>query len=170
MKKFLIVVLIVVMALVLMACGKSAAEKMAEEMMENVAAESGEDVDVDIDGDGESGSITVSDGENEMVIESDEDGMAWPGDKLPGSVPELSGVKIVAVQAMDMMVSIYFEGCDESTGQAYIAAMKANGWDIITEIDMEDAHQVQAQIGEEWLHFTWTEDDGSGGVVYSKDE
>ena len=170
MKKFLIIVLIVMLVLGMMACGKSAQENLVEQIMEQAAAESGEDVDIDIDSDGDGGSMTISNGDEEMVIESDSDGVAWPTDKLPSSVPKMDGVKVVAVQALSGMVTVYFEECDASEAQVYVTAIKTNGWEIITEINMEGAQQIQAQIGEEWLQFTWAEEDGAGWVSYSTGE
>ena len=37
-------------------------------------------------------------------------------------------------------------------------------------MDVEETHQTQGKMGDEWLQFTWTEENGSGGIVYSTNE
>lgn len=184
MKKFLFIVLIVLFVLALIACGKSPEEKLAEDILEQNGVDAdvdmdGDDVDlhmeqdgatIDIEGDGDSGSMTISDGEDEIVMDFD-DNTAWPADKMPGHVPQIQGVQFVGTQVMGPAVSVYFEGCNESVAASYVSALEANGWEIVMTIDSEGAHNIQAQNGdEEWLQFTWTEEDGSGGVVYSTNE
>ena len=189
MKKFFLVVLIVLVMLTLLACGKSIEEKVAEKMLEEMAEQNGADIDVDQDGDDvdlhieqdgapvlismwtdDGGSMTVSDGENDMVMEFNED-TSWPADKMPSYVPELKGVTFVGTTYTDPVVSVFFEGCSDSIAAAYTAQMEADGWEIVTTLDVEGTHQVQAKnASDEWLQFTWTDEDGSGGLTYSGTE
>jgi len=188
MKKFFLVVLVVLLMLTLLACGKSIQERVTEKMLEDVAEQNGADIDVDQDGDdvdmhidqGDSsvdidvdddgGSMTVSDGDNDMVMEFSE-GTSWPADRMPSYVPEPKGVTFAGVTAVDPVISVYFEGCSDSIAAAYAAQMQASGWEIITTLDVEGTHQIQAKnASDEWLQFTWTEEDGSGGLTYSGTE
>jgi hypothetical protein len=187
MKKFFLVVLVVLLMLTLLACGKSLEERVTEKMLEEMAEQDGADADIDVDQngddvdmhieqdgtsvdldvDGDSGSMTISDGENDMVMEFNEDA-SWPGDKMPNHVPEPKGVTFVGTTFVDPVVSVFFEGCSDSIAAAYSAQLEASGWEIVSTLDVEGTHQVQATNADgEWLQFTWTDEDGSGGLTYS---
>ncbi len=190
MKKFFLVVLIVLLVLTLLACGKSLEQKVTEQMLESMAEQDGADADIDVDlngddvdlhieedgtsvdldVDGDSGSMTISDGDNDMAIEFNGEA-SWPGDKMPSYVPELGGVTLVGTTYMDPVVSVFFEGCTQSIAAAYAAQMEASGWEIVSTLDIDGTHQVQGTNADgEWLQFTWTDEDGSGGLTYSGTE
>jgi len=145
----------------LVACG-NAREKAAENIIENMA---GDDIDVDIDDDGDS--ITITSDEGEVSIQGDEDGMPWPGDKLPSNVPKLKGVKVVAVIDAGTGVMIGFEDCDNNTANAYVDQIKASGWNVTLEMESEGMRNIIADnANNEFLQFGWDSEDGSGTITY----
>ncbi len=141
-------------------------EAQAEAMIEDMI---GEDVDIDIDDGGDS--VTINSGDEEVSFEGSENGMAWPTDELPSNVPVLSGVKVVGKINVGNGVSLAFEGCSNSMGEKYVNEMKAMGWEITMEMEADGVHMTTAQNGDEYMQFSWSEEDnGEGGMTYSKDE
>ncbi len=119
MKKILVVLIAICVLVSFSGCG-NAIEKTIEKQLEKAAEKiineenDGEDIDISInlpDGDSDDGgSISIGDGEDEIVFEGSESGMPWPDDKLPKHVPELKGVKVVSVSNMGGAILIGFEG------------------------------------------------------------
>lgn len=170
MKRVLTILLIVVMVLVLVSCGKArqnAQEQAIENMIENIMEAGNEDVDVDIDSDGESISITSDEGN--VTIDSDDDGISWPGDKLPNNVPQPKGVKVISVIDVGEGVYIVFEGVTTKIAEDYEKAMSSNGWEVNFTYDEEGAHTTMAtNSSDEMLQFFWDEEDGRGEITYGK--
>lgn len=168
MKKILIVLLIALLLLGIVSCGK-ARENAAENMIENIIEnQAGEDVDVDVDDGG--GSITISSDEGEISIQGDEDGMPWPGDKLPSNVPEVKGVKVISVMDVGEGVYISFENCSNDIGENYIKEIENSGWEITFSMDQEGYHTIIANNNnDEMLQFGWDEEDNFGDLTYGKE-
>jgi len=163
MKKILFVLLIALLVIGLIACGKSAVEKAAENMIEEIMEKEGVDVDVDDGGD----TVTIETEEGDVTIEGDEGGMPWPNDKLPGNVPELKGVKVVAVINAGSSIMIGFEDCDKNTADAYIDQIKASGWKISLDMESEGTRIIMAgNSNDEYFQFGWDSEDGSGEITY----
>ena len=166
MKKLLVVLLIILLVLGMAACRKSIEESLVEQMIENAA---GEGVDVDIDNDGDSISISNDEG-GSLEMDSGE-GLAWPGDKLPAHVPELTGVTVIQTMDMGMGMSIIFEGCDEDEANAYVQQLENAGWEMKSEMTTTEAYVAYLSMGEdESLNFSWSNEDGTGAITYGKNE
>lgn len=167
MKKILFLLVIVVMVVGLVACA-NARENAVENILENILEkELGEKIDIEIDDDGES--FTIKTEEGEVSFESDESGIPWPSDKLPGNVPELKGVKVVSVIDVGTGILISFEDCDKNTANAYIDQIKASGWNISVEIETGDIHSIIADNdNDEFLQFGWDSVYKSGSVTYGE--
>lgn len=167
MKKILFVLLIALLVIGLIACGKSMGEKAVENMIEGMMENEGVDVDVDDGGD----TVTIDTGEGEMVIESDEDGMAWPGGKLPSNVPEVKGVKVVGVIDVGSGIVVTFENCSKKNADDYISQMKANGWEISFDMEADGARIVMAGNNkDEMMQFGWEEESGDGEITYGSNK
>ena len=162
MKKILLITISALLMLGLAACSP---KNMMEQMIEQEAEKQGEDVDVEISGDsmtisGEDGSVNIQQGE----------GMAWPGDKLPASVPQVTGVTVTQIIDAGTGVMIYFEGCSQATADAYIEQLKSINWEASYESRTEEGYMVIFGDNQESLSFTWTKDDNAGSVTYGKNE
>ena len=111
MKKVLILMIVLCMVVVLVACGKSAEEKAVEQIAEQMVEEMTEGIvdanDISVDSD--EGTVTIGDGEDQVVIEGSESGMPWPKDKLPSNVPELKGATVVSIASTEEGILIGFE-------------------------------------------------------------
>ncbi|MBT3320044.1 MAG: hypothetical protein HN389_09815 [Clostridia bacterium] len=165
MKKILFVLLIALLVMGLIACANArekAAENLIEEMIEK---ESGEKIDIDIDDGGDS--ITMETEEGEMTIEGDEDGMAWPSDKLPAGFPKLNGVTVTTVIDAGGGIMIGFEGCTQSAADAFISNFTAGGWKITMEAESEGTKIVMASKGDsEYVQLGWEPESGEGSITY----
>ena len=80
--------------------------------------------------DEDGGSVEISGDDGNVTIEGSEDGMPWPGDKLPSSVPEIPGVTVVMVMDMDGGVLIGFENFDQAAAAAYVTTAERHGMGI----------------------------------------
>lgn len=164
MKKILIVILVALLCLSFVGCRK-AQEQAVENMLENML-ESASDGEVDIDFNDDGSSFTISGEDGETTYQSDENGMAWPGDEFPNSVPELKGVKFITYASSDTGTSLFFEDCTDEIGEDYIKDIEQKGWDIVMNMDSDSFHMVSATKGDtETLTFTWDEEDNSGQIV-----
>lgn len=178
MKKILVVLIAVCMLLSFSACGSSVKdqiEKQLEKAAEKIINESGEDIDISInlpdEDSADGGSITIGDGEDELVFEGSEDGMEWPDDKLPKSVPELKGIKVVSVSSIGGGVLIGFEECDKSEAETYVKQIKNTGWIVLMEANESDGGMLMTNNdAAESLMFVWNTDDNSGVVTYTPAE
>ncbi len=156
------------------ACGNSI-EKQLEKAAEKIINEEndGEDIDISINlpnADGE-GTITIGDGEDELVFEGSESGMPWPDEKLPKHVPELKGVKVLSVANMGGSVLIGFEECDKAEAETYIKQIKKAGWTVLMESYEDDGGMIMTTNDDaESLMFVWNTDDFGGAVTYTPAE
>lgn len=141
--------------------------KVVIEGDENSMTITGEDGEVVFEADENSATISGEDGD--VVFQGDEDGMPWPGGELPAHVPELKGVTVVGTVDDPSGIKIVFKGCSVDEGEAYINALESAGWEIMTTMDMEGVHIIQAQKGNDMLQFAWEEeDDEPGWIQYMK--
>ena len=117
--------------------------------------------------------LEAQDGEEDdeqINITGDENGMRWPGDKLPAYVPEIIGAEIVFVMDAGTGVSILFEGCTAQIAQDYEQKMIQNGWEIAFNYDSEGFHTITAQNSAgEVLQLSWDEEDGAGEIIFGTD-
>jgi len=178
LKKILVVLIAVCVLFSFSACGDSVEkqiEKQLEKAAEKIINEGGDDVDIsidlpDADSDGE-GSITIGDGEDELVFEGSESGMPWPEDKLPKHVPELKGVNVVSVANMGGSVLIGFEECDKAEAETYIKQIKKAAWTVLMESYEEDGGMIMTTNDDaESLMFVWNTEDFGGAVTYTPAE
>lgn len=171
MKKILVILIAVLMASGLVACSKPTEKEITEELAKEIAKEIGEEIvdleDISVDTD-EDGKITVDDGEDQLVIEGSEDGMPWPGDELPGNVPELKGVLVISVASTGEGLLIGFEECDNEEGLAYIEELLSNEWTILMNMTDESGGMINASSeAGEFLIFVWNVEEGGGALTYS---
>jgi hypothetical protein len=175
MKRIVLTVIILLIVAGLVACSnpmEAAVSQMAENSETSASAEDGSpdgddtqmDMDMDIDEDG--GSINISGDDGNISIEGSEDGMPWPGDKLPSGIPEVPGVTVVMVMDMDGGVLVGFENFDEATAQAYIAQLEGMGWESVMEFNDEDGYSNMFSNQDATLQLTWTSDDSAGTLTY----
>lgn len=179
MKKVLVLLMVVCMVFGLAACGKSAkesiaekiedkiAEEVAEELVEKAIENIGEVEDITIDAD-KDGKIVVSDGENTLVVEGNEEGMPWPSDKLPSSVPELKDVLVVSVADSAGMILIGFEECTGEQALAYKDEIVEAGWNVLMDMSQDDGGMLTTSNEDgEALMFVWDTEEGGGAVTYT---
>jgi hypothetical protein len=180
MKKILIVVIVVSLVVALTACGnalEAAVSQMAEEentaqssessdLVDDSSADASMDIDISEDG----GSINISGEDGNINIQGDENGMPWPSDKLPSSVPEISGVTVVMVMDMDEGVMVAFEDCDQAAAESYISTIKGSGWSTDMELNSDDGYTGIFSNGNETLTFGWSSSDATGSVMYGMTE
>lgn len=179
MKRIILTVVILLIVVGLVACSnpmEAAVSQMAESSEASAGAEDSSpdgddtqddtqmDMDMDIDEDG--GSINISGDDGNISIEGSEDGMPWPGDKLPSGIPEVPGVKVVMVMDMDGGVLVGFENFDEATAQAYISQLEGMGWESVMEFNDEDGYSNMLSNQDATLQLTWTSDDSAGTLTY----
>lgn len=178
MNKIIVLGIAVLMAFGFAACTP---HNLAEQMIEQAARQQGEDVDVDIDGDSitiqnededvhidvQGDSMSVSNDEEQVNINGGE-GVAWPGDKLPANVPEVPGVSVAMVVDANGGVMVSFEGCDQTTADAYIATLKSKGWKAVTEASTEDGYMVIFGDSDESLMFAWSKEENTGSITYGQ--
>lgn len=169
-KKLVVMIICVMLVIGIAACGAPndgqltrGEEAKVEAMIEDIA---GDDVDVDVSDGGDS--IKISTDEGNVVVEGSESGIPWPKDSLPESVPEFKGITVLGKIGTDSSVTISAEGFNTDNAQAYIAAMESAGWEIKMNMDTEGDHMISAEKGSEMLSFSWSEDDGSGVVMYAQ--
>ena len=170
MKKVAFLLILVLLVIGLVACGPSPEQIVENMMQEAMNDESGNgDVDIDMDTDGDGGSLTISDGENEMVFEGDTDGIGWPDD-MSGHVPQIPGVKVTGKMDSEMGLWIYFEGCDKGIADSYVTQLEGIGWESFMEMQEEGSFVIQFQKDEkEYLTFSWSSDDSTGALLYAAD-
>jgi len=144
-------------------CG-NAAEDLAENMIESGNG----DVDVDINSDGEDISIHSDEGDVKIDIDSDDrevniesddgsyhmtsgDNAEWP-DELPNYVPKLDG-NLTQVAKIDnpegTQYTIVYEDVDTDM-DSYVDDLEDEGWDVSSQIDIDDSWMVTAEHGD-WL-------------------
>ena len=173
MRKILLIAVVALLILGLVACTP---KNLAEQAIEQQAAQQGEDVDVDIDDD----SMTIQNDDEEVVINNDGDsvsvsgedgnlnmgeGVEWPSD-MPANVPEVPGVTVIMVMDVAEGLMVSFEGCDQATADAYIATLKSLGWDALMETTTADGYVLIFESGDESLVFNWYKEEGAGSVTY----
>lgn|GEM_PF-3318956 len=174
MKRILIVLIILLIAAGLVACAnpmQAAISQMAENNDAENSSDSGTEdnadegqADINVSDNGSSIEITGEDGN--ATLQGDENGMAWPSDKLPSSVPEISGVKVVMVLDMDEGVMVAFENCDKAAAEAYIAKLKSAGWATGMELNADDGYTGFFTKGNESISFGWSTSDLTGSLIY----
>lgn len=170
MKKLVVIMICAMLVIGIAACGAPnngeltrGEEAKVEAIIEDMV---GDDVDVDVSDGGDS--VKIATDEGDIMIEGSESGIPWPKDSLPESVPEFKGITVLGKIGTDSSVTISAEGFNADNAQAYIAAMESAGWKINMNMDAEGDHMISAENGNEMLSFSWSEDDGSGVVMYSK--
>lgn len=170
MKRIIWIVISIMFVLGIAACGTPkdgnltrGEEAQVEAMIEDMV---GEDVDVDVSDGGDS--VKISTDEGDIMVEGSESGIPWPKDSLPESVPEFKGITVLGKIGTDSSVTISAEGFTAENAQAYIAAMESAGWEIKMNVDTEGDHMITSEKGNEMLSFSWSEEEGSGVVMYSK--
>jgi len=119
LKKLILLLLILTLTCIVAAgCGakdkleEKAAEKLAEEMLEQSGAE-----DVDIDGD----KVTIKGEDGEEVTFG---GSEWPKSDLAKSIPEFSKGKFASIMETSNYLMISFEEVKEADAVAYIEKNK----------------------------------------------
>lgn len=192
MKKILIVLIIACMVVGLVACAKPTEQQIAEKVINEIAKniDDAEDMfededyeelsdeeaeewvesftDGDIDINEQEGTVTIGDGEDQVVFEGSESGMPWPGDELPANVPELKGVTVVSTMDTGDGILIGFEGCDAGEASAYREQIKSVGWNVMMDMSDDAGGMVMAgnDAGES-LMFVWDTEEQGGAVTYS---
>ena len=169
MKKLFVVLLCMCLLAGLAACGptrEEIAEARAEEMLEEM---SGDEIDIDVDDGGDT--VTIKSEDGDVVIEGSEGGQPWPAGDVPSYVPEVNGAKIIGTMKSGTGIMIIFEDCPKAQAEAYKGAMVAAGWNIQTELEMEgDLVYIASKGDSESLTFSWSGEDGSGGVTYGAEQ
>ncbi len=173
MKRIILTVIILLIVAGLVACAnplEAAVSQLAEESEASSSVDDGSsdsgDAQMDIDVDEDGGSIEISGDDGNITIEGSEDGMPWPGDKLPSSVPEISGVTVVMVMDMDGGVLVGFENFDEAAAAAYVTQLKGMGWESVMEYTDDESYSSILSNGDETLQIGWSSEDNAGTLTY----
>jgi len=141
-----------------------------------------EDGEMTISGDGDTAVVTTEDGEvtfegdedaamvtdeeGNVLYESDESGIAWPAGDLTAGMPVFEGVVVTDNMPGDNGATIMFEGCDAAKAGAYLDTLKAAGWEMSADVDMDGEHMVSGTLGgSETITFMWTEETGEGMIM-----
>ena len=153
MKKVLLISLALVLALAAMAgCGK----KVLTDADGNRVEMQGDTITVK----GEDGDAEFSVGGN----------LSWPNDKM-GGLPELGG-NIIGVIDTPQGTSVTYEGISKSDYQSYVSNLKAQGYEAVTEMDMEGTILFMGQKGDNavsiQLHLDSGSDKGSCIIIYGE--
>jgi len=151
----------------LASCKELIEEKIVEGITEELIEEIEDVSDISIDSSNE-GKITISDGENTMVIEGNEDGMPWPDDKFPSNIPKLVDVKVVSIADTGTGILLGFEECAEDEALAYIEQIEEAGWNILMNMSDDAGGMIQTNndAGESLL-FVWDTEEQGGAITYS---
>jgi hypothetical protein len=166
MKRILITILVLLMIVGLAACSNPLEAAVSQAAEDNAAQESSADASQESS---ESASQDTSDsGDDQMDIDisGDENGMAWPSDKLPSGIPEISGVKVVLVMDMGDGVSVGFEGLTQANAESFISQLEGMGWETVMDIDAEEGRSQMLTKGDETLQLNWSSEDGTGALLY----
>jgi len=149
------------------ACGKSTEEKIAEKIVKEIAEEIGDANGISVDTEN-GGKITISDGEDQLVFESSEDGMPWPSDELPANVPELKGIIVVSVANVNEGVLIGFEGCDNDEALTYKEEITSAGWNVLLDMGADTGGMLTTSNDDgETLMFVWDTEEEGGAITYT---
>jgi len=123
---------------------------------------------------GDSGNTTGRNSDDNTV--SDVQGEVdpkWPSDKLPKSVPPISGAKVLSSMQDGDVFGVVFM-CKQRTIEAYIQHLEQIGWDIDKDMGSDGNDELGAisrflsNDEGEHLQVFWQSGGGTGTLGYSK--